>query len=51
MMPLFKSIYDGQKFFFMSLKVNIDKKKLKRMETNWMKKLSFLGCESKTPNA
>jgi len=41
MTPFLKYIHDGQKFFLMNLVVNIDRKKITRMETNWMKKIIF----------
>jgi hypothetical protein len=51
MTPFLKGIHDGQKFFVMNLVVNFSRKKLRKMKTNWMKKIIFSGCESSTPNA
>jgi len=43
MTPFLKGIHDGQKFFIMSFIVNLSRKKLIRMETNWMRKIIFFG--------
>ncbi len=41
MMPLFKGIHDGYKFFIMNLVINLCKKKITKMEIDKMKKIVF----------
>jgi len=41
MMPLLKSIHNGQKFFVINFLINFDKKKLTREKINWMNKIIF----------
>ncbi len=43
MMTLFKGIHNGQKFFVMNLVINLDRKKITKTKTNWMKKKNFFG--------
>ncbi len=41
-MPFWKNIDNGKKFFIMNLVVNLNMKKLMRMETNMTKKIIVL---------
>jgi hypothetical protein len=49
MMPLFKSIHNGQEFFVMNLVVNGEN--LRKWKPIGWKRLSSPGCETTTPNA